>query len=63
MSKKTIGIGLTVIGILVIAGALLADLIGLGKNTNMIGVQQLIGAGIGLILALVGVFLSLQRKK
>ena len=63
MSKKNIGFGLIIIGILILAGSLSADLLGLGSDTNTIGWLQWLGAGIGFIIAVVGVFLSLQRKK
>jgi hypothetical protein len=63
MSIKTIGVGLIIIGILVLAGSLSADLLGITSDPNHIGWLQWLGAGIGFIIAVVGVFLSLQRKK
>jgi hypothetical protein len=63
MSKKNIGFGLIIIGILVLAVSLSADLLELGSGGNAIGWKQWLGAGIGFIIAVVGVFLSLQRKK
>jgi len=63
MSKKNMGYGLIIIGILILVLSLSADLLGLGSGGNAIGWKQWLGAGIGLILAAVGVFLSLQRKK
>ena len=63
MSKNTIGYGLLIIGILIIAGSLSADLLGLGSGSNAIGWKQWLGAGIGFVIAAVGGFLSLQRKK
>jgi hypothetical protein len=68
MSRKTIGFSLLIIGILVFAVSLSADLLGIGSGSNQIvwsqiGWRQWLGAGIGFIIAVVGVFLSLQRKK
>ncbi|NCP16691.1 hypothetical protein GW866_06580 [bacterium] len=48
MSTKTIGIALIAIGVLVLAVSLLADYIGLG---------------FGLVVAVVGVVLTLRKKK
>jgi hypothetical protein len=53
MSKRTIGIGLVVIGVLVLIGSLGADVLGLGGAPG-IGWKQLIGAVIGLIVAIAG---------
>jgi hypothetical protein len=68
MSRKTIGYGLLIIGILVFVVSLSADLLGIGSGSHQIvwseiGWHQWLGAGIGFIIAAVGVFLSLQRKK
>jgi hypothetical protein len=61
MSKKYIGFGLIIIGILVLAGSLSADLLGLGHSP--IGWIQWLGAGIGFIIAVVGIFISLTKKE
>ena len=68
MSRKNIGYGLLILGILVFVVSLSADLLGIGSGTHQIdwssiGWQQWLGVGIGFIIAVVGVFLSLQRKK
>ena len=63
MSRKTIGLGLIIIGIVIIAGSLLADVIGLGAASEAIGWKQLLAAGIGLVVGVVGVILALQKKK
>ena len=63
MSTKTIGIAFVVIGILVLEISLLADYIGLGSGPVEIGWKQLIGAGVGLVVAVVGVVLALRKKK
>jgi hypothetical protein len=63
MSIKAIGLALIVIGTLMLATSLLADYIGLGSGPAEIGWVQLLGAGLGLVLAVVGVILTLQKKK
>ena len=63
MSTKTIGIALIIIGVLVLAVSLLADYIGLGSGPAGIGWMQLIGVGVGLVVAVVGIVLALRQKK
>jgi hypothetical protein len=63
MSRKIIVYGLIIIGILILAVSLSADLLGIGASPSGIGWKQWLGAGIGFIVAAVGVFLFLQRKK
>jgi hypothetical protein len=63
MSRNTISYGLLIIGILVLAGSLAADLLGLGSSPGGIGWKQWLGAGIGFIITAVGVYLYLQSKE
>jgi asparagine N-glycosylation enzyme membrane subunit Stt3 len=63
MSTKAIGIALIVIGVLALAVSLLADYIGLGSGVAIIGWKQLLGAGLGLVVAIVGIVLALRKKK
>ncbi len=60
VSKRTIGIVLIVVGLVVLVLALGADLIGIGQNPNF-GQYQLLGAVVGAIVAVVGVPLALRR--
>ena len=53
MSKKTIGIGLIVLGVIFAILSLAADSIGLGAEPG-IGYKQLTFACVGVIVALVG---------
>ncbi len=55
MSKRTIGMGLIVLGVLLLIGSLGADVLGLGGAPG-IGWKQLVGAGVGLIVAIAGVW-------
>lgn len=53
MSKRTIAIGLIVVGVLVLIGSLGADVLGLGGAPG-IGWKQLVGVVVGLIVAIAG---------
>ena len=61
MSKRTIGIGLIVIGVIVLIVSLAADSLGIGGAPG-IGMKQLLGAGVGLVIAIVGGWLMMGDK-
>jgi hypothetical protein len=61
MSKRTIGIGLIVIGVIVLVVSLAADSLGIGGAPG-IGFKQIAGAILGLIVAIVGGWLSMGDK-
>jgi hypothetical protein len=61
MSTKSIGLTLIVIGVIVLAVSLLADVLGIGQSPAAIGWKQYLGAAIGLIIAVCGVILA-RRK-
>lgn len=61
MSKKTIGIVLLVIGVLIVVGGLGAGYIGLSASTA-IGLKKLLMAGAGVVVGIVGVVLMMQKK-
>jgi|GEM_PF-3315196 len=63
MSTKTIGIIVIVIGVLGLLVSLLADYIGLGVAPAKIGPRQLGAAGISLVVIIMGIVLSLRKKK
>ncbi len=60
MSKKNIGIAVIVLGVALVTVSLAADLIGLGV-APVVGWKQMLGAAIGVIAALGGVWLMLQK--
>jgi len=62
MTRKYVGVTAIVLGALVLVVALVADLLGIGSDTG-IGWKQLLGAGIGLVVALVGVWLLVGKSK
>jgi hypothetical protein len=61
MSKRNWGIILIVAGIVVILIALLADVIGLGAQPDIIGWRQILGAVIGAAIGIGGVVLLVRK--
>jgi hypothetical protein len=57
MSKRTIGIVLIVLGVILAVVALAADVLSIGGSPG-IGWKQLLGAAIGVIVAIVGIWLA-----
>jgi len=62
MNNKTIGIIVIILGVLLAAVSLLADVLGLGGDPNAIGWKQFLGAGLGVLVVIVGVWF-LGRKE
>lgn len=60
MSKRTIGIALLIVGILIILGSLGAGYIGL-SGSAAIGTKKLLGAAVGVIVGIVGVYLTASK--
>jgi len=60
MSKKTIGLVLVIVGVIILAVALFADSLGIGGSPGF-GWKQWIMAGAGIIVALVGAGLALWK--
>jgi hypothetical protein len=60
MSKRTIGIVLIVIGVVLAIVSLADDAIGIGTYPG-INSAQLLGAAVGIIIALVGVWLGFNK--
>ncbi len=61
MSRRNIGIIVIVVGLAIIAVALLAGYIGLSASTA-IGTRKLLAAGAGVIVSLVGLFLAASKQ-
>jgi len=59
-SKKTVGIVLLVVGIVVLLLSLGADVIGLGGWLGF-GPRQIVGTVVGAIVTVVGLFLTLKK--
>jgi len=61
MSIKTVGIVLIVAGVLVMAFIFLSPALGIGSH-NIFTLKKMAVAVIGLIAAVAGIFLSIQKK-
>ncbi len=59
-NKKTIGIALLIVGVVVLIVSLAADVFGIGGATGF-GYKQIIGALVGVIVAVIG-FVLYSRK-
>ena len=63
MSKKSIGIGIIIVGAIILAVSLLADVFGIGQYSIAIGPVQLFGAAVGLVIVVIGIVLVLRERK
>jgi predicted membrane protein len=61
MSNKTLGVVLIIVGVLILAASLLADVFGVGAHPAVFGWKQIAGAVVGLVICLVGVVVTLRR--
>jgi hypothetical protein len=59
--KKTIGIALLAVGVIVLIVSLAADAVGVGSAAGAFGYKQIIGAVVGVIVAVIG-FILYSRK-
>ena len=59
-NTKTIGIASLVVGVILVIGALAADVIGIGGAAGF-GYKQIIGAVVGVVVAVIG-FVLYSRK-
>lgn len=62
MDKKIIGYGLIVIGAIMMMVSITADVIGLGQDPLNFGWKQILGAGAGLVVANVGMWVLVIRR-
>lgn len=60
MSKRTLGLVLIVVGAVAVVVSLAADALGIGSYPGING-TQLLGLAIGVIVALVGIWLGLSK--
>jgi hypothetical protein len=61
MPRRTLGVVVVVLGLAVLALSLLADRIGLGGMPTVFGWKQILGAGVGLVLVVVGGVMLARR--
>ena len=59
-SKKTVGIVLLVVGIVILLASLVADPIGIGGSPSF-GRDQIVGTIVGAIVTVVGLVLTLKK--
>ena len=59
--KKTVGIGLIVVGIVIVVLMLMADQIGIGSPEHGIGRMQKLGAVVGVVAAIGGAVLTFKK--
>ena len=62
LNKKAVGNILLAIGILAIIFFLSVDLIGIGNDPSTIGWKQILGASAGLVVVVLGLFISRTKK-
>ncbi len=65
MNVRTQGTVLIAVGIVIFAGCMLADAIGIGANPTVVGWKQYFGATLGLMIAFLGAHLAyhhVERK-
>jgi hypothetical protein len=61
MEKKTIGIVLLTLGIILLIVSVAADPLGIGGGNAVFGPQQIVGTIAGVVVAIVGI--ALMRRK
>jgi hypothetical protein len=62
MTKRKTGFALVIIGAVIQVLSLSADWLGIGQHPEIIGWNQLLGAAIGLVVILVGVWLVSRKE-
>lgn len=63
MNKKNVGTLFIIVGIIIGAVSLLADVLGLGGNLAVFGWKQILGAGVGVLLIIIGVWFVIRKEK
>ena len=61
MGKKTVGIVLLVVGIVILVLSLAADPLGIGGGNVVFGPRQIAGTIVGVVVAVVGLVLRLRK--
>jgi uncharacterized membrane protein YccC len=61
--NKSLAVGLIVVGVVVLLGSTMADVIGLGAQPLVFGYKQLAGSAVGAALAVVGAVLYWRAGK
>ncbi len=61
--NKSLAVGLIVVGVVVLLGSAMADIIGLGAQPLVFGYKQLAGSAVGAALAVFGAVLYWRAGK
>jgi hypothetical protein len=61
--NKGLGIVVLVVGLVVLLGSVLADIVGLGSSPLVFGYRQLAGSAAGLVLVVIGAALYWRAGK
>ena len=61
MNKKTLGVILLVVGVVILILSLAADPLGIGAGNVVFGPRQIAGTIVGAVLAVVGLILRLRK--
>jgi uncharacterized membrane protein YccC len=61
--NKSVAVALIVVGVVVLLGSAMADIIGLGAQPLTFGYKQIAGSAIGAVLALIGAVLYWRSGK
>jgi len=60
-NKKTLGIVVAILGLILLAVALLADTLGLGTGGGVFGPKQIVAAVAGALLIVVGIVFATRK--
>ena len=60
-SKKTLYLGLIVVGVVILVLSLAADYVGIGGGSLTFGPRQIVGTIVGIVVAVAGLILTLRK--
>lgn len=63
MSRRTLGVGLILVGISIAAASVLADFVGLGAHPGVIGWKQILGGAVGVAVIAAGLVAALRSAR
>jgi hypothetical protein len=63
MSRRSLGVVVTVVGLLVLAIVVFADPLGIGGADDTFGWKQIVGVVVGAVIAVAGIVLAASGEK
>jgi hypothetical protein len=60
-STKILGIAFILVGVIVLIISFLADVVGIGGQSNVFGYKQIIGIAVGAVAVMAGLILLLRK--